>query len=136
MLIWVLLVIEKWFKQTHCVIFSTEIDSILLHYLTSKTIRHYVLANLMFYFVAHLVIEKWFMKTHYFRYSTKIDSVLLHSLTSEKSDTLCSIIYCAQFRYFWSLRSGWSRHTMLAVSRIFIQVCCIISSLKKAKDRC
>ena len=30
------LVIEKWFKQTHCGSYSNNIDSVLLHFLTSE----------------------------------------------------------------------------------------------------
>ena len=43
---WVIFTIEKWLKQTHCVSYSTNIDTVLFHYLTSEKIRHYVLANL------------------------------------------------------------------------------------------
>ena len=136
MLIWVLLVIEKWFKETHCVIYFTVIDSILFDYLTSKTIIQYVLANFLCYFVAHLVIEKWFMKAQYGNYSMNIDSFLMHNLTSEKIKHFCWIIYCVQFGYFWSLKSYWIRHTMLAVPQRFIQVYCIISSVKKSEARC
>ena len=34
--IWVLLSIENWFKQTHCVCYSNNIDTVMLHYLTSE----------------------------------------------------------------------------------------------------
>ena len=44
----VLFTIEKWFKQTHCVIYSTIIDTVMYYYyLTSEKIRHTVLANLL-----------------------------------------------------------------------------------------
>ena len=82
------LVIEEWFHKTHCVIYSTNIDLVLLHYLTNEKSRHYVLANFLCYFVVHLIIEEWTNQTHCFIWFTNIDSALLHYFTSEKSDTV------------------------------------------------
>ena len=46
-LFWVHWGIEQWFKQKHCGSCVTNINSVLLQYLTSEKIRHYVLANLL-----------------------------------------------------------------------------------------
>ena len=40
-------------------------------------IRHYMLADLLCYFVVHLVIDKWFKQKHCVWYSTNIDSDML-----------------------------------------------------------
>ena len=34
--IWVLFSIGNWFNQTHCVCYSNNIDTVMLHYLTSE----------------------------------------------------------------------------------------------------
>ena len=44
---WLLLAIENWSKQTNCVSYSTNTDTVLLNYLTSEDSRHYMLANLL-----------------------------------------------------------------------------------------
>ena len=66
-----------------------NIDSVLLHYLTSEKLRHYVLANLLCQIWVLLVIANWCKQAHCVIYFTNIDSVLLYYLTSEKADTTC-----------------------------------------------
>ena len=44
---WVLMAIEKWFKQTQYVSYYTNIDIVMFHYLTSGKIRHHELGNLL-----------------------------------------------------------------------------------------
>ena len=124
------------FKQTHCVSYSEKIDSFMLHNLTIDISRHYVLYNLLYSFVVHLVIEEWINHTHCVSYSTNIDSVMLHYFTSEKSDSRCYLINCVNLWYIWSLKSEWIRHTLLAIPRRFIQLCCIISPVNKSDTTC
>ena len=128
--------IEKWFKQAHCVIYSTNIDSVLFYYLNSEKTRHYVLANLMWSIWVHLVIKKWFNQTLCVTYYTHIDSVLFHYFTIEKSVTMCQIIYCVKFGYIWSLKSGLITNTVIAIPRRLIQFCCTISPVKKPDTTC
>ena len=81
------LVIEELMKQTHSVRYSRNIDTVLLHYLTSEKGRKYVLANLMCESWVLLVFVRWFKQTHCVRYNTKIDLVMLHYFTSTKKQT-------------------------------------------------
>ena len=69
-------------------------------------------------------------QTHYVINYKNIDSDMLHFLTSEKADTMCLLIYCVKFRYFFRLNSGLIRHTMLSLLRILIQLCFNILQVK------
>ena len=44
---WLILAIEEWFNQTHCVRYSTNINIVMFYYLTSENRRHHVLANIL-----------------------------------------------------------------------------------------
>ena len=104
--------------------------------LTSEKIRHYVLANLLCFFGVNLVIEDWFKQTHCVSYFTKIRLGFLIIISVGKSYTMCWIIYCVSFGYFWSLKSGLSRYTVLAIPRILIQFCYTISPVNKSYTMC
>ena len=83
------LVIEELINQTHSVRYSTNIDSVQLHYLTIEKSIHYMLADLMCLFVVFLLIEERMKQTDCVICFINIDSVLLDNFTSEKSDTIC-----------------------------------------------
>ena len=68
------LVIEKRFRQKHCVNYLSKIKYVLFQNFTSEKSRHYVLANLLCWFGVHLVIEHIFNQTQYLRYFNNIKS--------------------------------------------------------------
>ena len=49
---------------------------------------------------------------------------------------MCQIIYCVKVGYFWCLKSGLSRHNVLAIPQILIKFCCTIRSVKKLDTMC
>ena len=118
--LWVHSIVEKWFKKIHCVSCFTKIRSTLLHDLTNEKIRHYVLANLLFWFRVHLLIENWFNKTYCVSDLTKINLVCFTILIMEKADTIFLLILCVDLGYIWSLKIYLSRHYVLAIKLIFI----------------
>ena len=80
--LWVHLVIETLFKQTHCVSCFTKIHFICLHDLTCENSRHYVLANLLSWFGVYFVLENWFKKTHCVKTFMNIFLVLFYNFPS------------------------------------------------------
>ena len=126
------MVIEEWMKETHCVSYSTKIDSHMLQCLTNEKSSHYLLDNLMCKSMVYLVIEEWLCR------HTVWDSFLKqiqHCCSSPpvKKHTLC-------VRYFTVLNMGnvchWcalSRHTVLGIPQIFIHICCTIWPLKNQR---
>ena len=48
----------NWFNQTPCVIYSTNIDTVMYYFLTSEDSGHYVLDKLLYYGWVLLAIER------------------------------------------------------------------------------
>ena len=114
------MIIEEWFKQTHYVSYFNNKRSVLMHNLTSKNIRHHVLADQLFWSGVHLVIAKWFKHTHCVRYFNNIHSICFTIWPVNKADNMYWLNNCVDLGFIWSLRSDLSRHTVLYISLISI----------------
>ena len=129
--------IENCFKQTHCVSYSTNIDIVMLYYITSEYIRHKCLANFLCTSCLLLAIENWFNQTHGVRYLMKITTGKLFYLVSDKNQTLCVRKYnVLKFFLLLDIESGLRRHNLLSIPQILIQLCCIIYPVKKSDTIC
>ena len=81
--------------HTPCVIYSTNIDTVMYYNFTSEDSGHYLLAKLLYYSWVILDIEKWFKQTHSVGYSMNIYTVLFYPFTSEDiRHTLLAHLQC------------------------------------------
>ena len=83
-----------------------------------------------------MAIKKLFKQTHCDRYYTNIDIFMLHYLTSEDIRHYVLDHLLCKVGYFLPLKSCLSRHTVLAILRISIQLCCNIWPVKIVDSMC
>ena len=126
----------KWFKHTHSICYSKKIDTVMLYHLTSEDIRHYVLAELLILSWVFLIFQRLFKQTQCVTYSMKIDIVMFKFWPVNKTDTQCYLIYCVKVVCSSQLKSGLSRHTVLDITQIIIQLCFILLPVNKSDTMC
>ena len=127
---------EKWFKKTHCAIYSTNIDTVLCYHLTIEDSRHCVLSDLLCWSWVILTIESGLIRHTVLYIPRRLIQLCFIIWPVEKSDTMCKLIYCAKVGYFWKLKTGLSRHTVLDISQRIIQFCFVIWPVKIADTMC
>ena len=94
-------------------------------------IRHYMLANLLWWFWLLLVIEDRIKKTHCVKFYTKIHSGCFIIWLVHKVVDVCWLIYCGDFGYNRSLKIDLSGNIALAVSIILMLFPCMALAVKK-----